>query len=272
MTHNAFLQSLAVFALIAFIGGVGLFGIDHFWGNALISDRLVPDTLFGALGPPLMILLFYELLSLAQSFSHSLIECVRRQFEVLSLILLRDVFKDIDLLVSGSQYSVRLLTDIAIIAFGSVGLYFVIELLERLQKRYDKMTAHVISAGYTRAKNALSALAVITITVIASVFVLRWLLVPNSTGLDAQYFAVSLSCIALFSALLLFISIIYVKGYESLFENSALVLASLVSILSLNFDPSVRVLALILSAVFVVTTLLLHGFARGKTSIANIVK
>src|SRR3990167_2167444 len=66
-------------------------------------------------------------------FVISFVSFVHREFEIISLIVLRDVFKQLDNL--SVHVTNELLLDLVVISVGSLILYFLVEVLERIKQQ-----------------------------------------------------------------------------------------------------------------------------------------
>ncbi|MCB1143228.1 MAG: hypothetical protein H7A24_12120 [Leptospiraceae bacterium] len=95
----------------------------------------LPDSDFGAISVTFNLLLCIEIISLILNMTHSVANSVGKQFEVLSLILIRDTFKELshhhDVLDWSSLiHSLPIITSTSIggvIIFASLGLYYRIQ-------------------------------------------------------------------------------------------------------------------------------------------------
>lgn len=91
-----------------------------------------------------------------------------------------------------------------------------------------------------------------------------WLVGVPSAGFNAAFLELTFSALIVFNVVLLFLTLFSTEGYETLFEHSALVLASLTVLIAISKDPIIAVPLIIAALLFVIVTLLLHGFARGR--------
>jgi|GEM_PF-2521190 len=252
-------------ALITFLLALASIAVDTFIPN-LIAERFVPTSIFGAITPAISVLLVYEVFVLVLGTRGSFVGFIHREFEVISLIVLRDVFKQMDAL--STDASSTILTQLIIIATGSLVLYFLVEVLERISQQIvkDKLEKEAETK-----KKSLRWLTHIVETVLLAYFLLvvayegiGWLLGIPNLSFSTQFLELIFIGLVIYNIISLFRVLLVSNTYETLFEHSALVIASSVVFITLSEPPIIAVPMVIGALVFVVVTLFLHGFARGE--------
>lgn len=252
-------------ALVTFLLALASIATDNLIPN-LIPDRFVPASIFGAITPAISVLLVYELFVLTLGTRGSFVSFIHREFEVISLIVLRDVFKQMDALASDASSTI--LTQLIIIAVGSLVLYFLVEVLERVSRQIvkDKLEKEAETK-----KKSLRWLTHIVETLLLAYFLLvvayegiGWLLGIPNLSFSTQFLELIFIGLVIYNIISLFRVLLVSNTYETLFEHSALVIASSVVFITLSEPPIIAVPMVIGALAFVVVTLFLHGFARGE--------
>jgi len=259
-------QTIIIIALASFFISIAIY-FASFQNLINLPERFTPATFLSCLAVPLSILLVYELFLLVKATAGSFIGFVIVQFEVISLILLRDLFKRIDELQQ--DYSLTVITDISIVAVGGIILYFLIEVLERISKHFVEGELKEEIPGkegkrLRQFKMFLELFLLLFLIVVVIYEVIGYFIGIGNTGLNTNFVQIIFSGLIVYSIAQLLLVLIVNTRYETLFEHSAMVLASVVVLASLESPTYVRVPLVIGSLLFVIATLFLHGFARGK--------
>lgn len=260
---------LLVVALVTFIASVGLFLSGQILPFNFLPERLVPSSLLATIMPALSVLLVYELLLLTLAVREPFVVFVRREFEIISLIVLRDLFKKLEeLSVSDDN---RLLLELTVVAIGSIVLYFFVEVLERIQRNFIKGELKEDlpdKVPWLKEPKRWLELALLVFFAGLVVYETIGLVVGiPGAGYDRLFLTLVFSGLIVFSVVQLFMTLLATSSYEVLFEHSALVLASVVVLIALPKDSLTGVPMIIAALLFVIATLLLHGFARGQALI-----
>jgi hypothetical protein len=260
-------QALLLTAAGVFVLGFLLHGVTLVWPGAPIPERFIPPSFLAAITPAISVLLVYELLLLTLAVRGPFVVFVRREFEVISLIVLRELFKKMDELSLSDTVTGGLLGDVAIIAAGSIVLYFFVEVLERIERRFVSGALKKEIANDARWLQAVkNGLEVGLLAFFAGLAVYEgagWTLGVPGTGFDAFFLQAVFLALIFYNVMSLFLTLLATEGYETLFEHSALVLASITVLVALPKQTIVAMPLIIVALLFVIMTLLLHGFARG---------
>lgn len=265
--HEPFItRFLLVTAFLVFLSSVSLYLVDLVLPNAL-PEGIVPASIFSTITPAISVVLLYELFILTLSAGGSFISFIHREFEIISLIVLRDVFKKLDGLSTGITSG--LLTELAIVAVGSLILYFFVEILERIASNV-KSSVKIETSRSDRWVGSIK-------TIFISILLFYFLIMTGyeligmigghaGFGFDKIFLEYIFKGLVLFNIAMLFVVLIVEHTYETLFEHSALILASSVVLISLSEKPIIAIPMVITALLFVIATLLLHGFARGESA------
>lgn len=266
--HSHILSRRLLWAiLVIFIASVALYFLDTAFSLPL-PDRFVPNSFLGTIIPPLSMLLIYELLALVLATGGSFVVFVQREFEIVSLILLRDLFKKLDDFQAG--YQTDALVEIGIVAFGCILLYFFIEVVERISVHFVSGDLKEELPGNSKKqlrqfKDALEIGLIVSFVAILIYELASYVFGWQGSGLGTRFIELVFSALIIYCIALLLLVLVVNNRYEVLFEHSALILASVVVLIGLEAPVLIQIPLILASSMFVIATLFLHGFARGRS-------
>ncbi|MDX2128767.1 MAG: hypothetical protein SFU91_07005 [Chloroherpetonaceae bacterium] len=209
---------------------------------------LIPKNHFYAVGLAFTLLLIIEVLSLVFTLAHSTSDSLGKQFEILSIILLRQSFKEFVNFEEPIRWATigekiyPVLSD----AFGGVIIFLIVGLFYRAQ-RYIPITkdAQFLTKFYSTKK--LLALALLFIFTSIGIYDL----VRMVQGVSDTYFFETFFTILIFSdILIIFISLRYSADYQRVFRNSGYALTTVIIRLALTAPPFVNITLGIGAALF----------------------
>ncbi len=254
-------------ALLVFISSVLVYGLSFLFPDLPIPKQLVPPTLLTAITPALSVLLVYELFLLTLATHGPFIMFVRREFEVISLIVLRDLFKILDNLAADTTQ--QLLTEVVVVMVGSIVLYFFVEVLERIERNFVGGELKQNLPGQNQILHFLKSILETGVLIFFAGLVayegIGSLVGMEAAGYGPTFLHIVFSALIIYNVIMLFITLLATDSYEVLFEHSALVLASIIVLIALEKDQVVGVPMIIGALLFVICTMFLHGFARGES-------
>lgn len=256
-------QQRAVGTLIvaAFLGALGVIELNRLGLLAGSLSHIVPTNHFYAVDLAFTLLLLTEVIALVFSLAQSVSNSVGMQFEIFSLILLRQTFKEFtgfDEPVEWAQVEgsiLRMVSDTggALLIFVALGLYY------RLQRHLPITTADH-RASFVAAKKALSLVLLVVFFAIGASDV--WQLA--TTGHSFPFFEAFYTVLIFTDVLLVLISLRYSSTYRVVFRNSGFAAATVFMRLALTAPPYVNA-ALGLGAVLLACSLTLayNAFTTG---------
>ena len=211
-----------------------------------INSTLLNDPIT-AIYTPFSLILLYEVYLLVFYLPRSFTSCVSKQFEIISLIVIRKIFKDIPQMdLQGdwylSQHNLELMVDL----LGFLLLFLLIYLFntgkDRLPKRpvNDPKLINFISS-----KKVVS-LALLFLLIITSVYSLvSWSIATYIDGfvsnVDGVFFNQFFTLLILTDVIILLISFRYTEEYSKLIRNTGFIIATILIRLSFSaacFDKS----------------------------------
>jgi len=206
---------------------------------------------------PFSFILFYEVLLLVFALPRSLTSSIGKQYEIISLIVVRRVFKDIGSFDDFGHWieqpdSVRLvLYDMgaALLMFLTVAVFY------RIRQLVDKSHQPKNLAGFIYMKKMVAMLLACVLILLAIFNLATWVAallpieiaaLPAPGDTDAFFFPAFFEFMIFTDVFLLIISITYYDRYEHVFRNAGFVISTVLLRISLSSEqPDSLVIALV---------------------------
>lgn len=259
-TVRAWLERLVVTgAAIGFLLHLGVIGIAR-----LFPD--LPQTLFEgidksplhAVYTPFSVILFYEVILLVFALAASHTGEVAKQYQIISLIVVRGVFKDIGGFDNLENW---LLEPAAVKAVlfdmgGAVLMFLIVTGFNLLRHVTPKTPAHRHLEAFIQLKKAVAVLLLVVLVTLALVNLASWsrlieglplFLAPPPVDVDLFFFPRFFEFMIFTDVFLLIVSLAYYDRYEHVFRNAGFVISTVLLRISLS-TPKPYDVALALSA------------------------
>jgi len=237
--------------------------------------RLLPDlpqTLFEGLDEsplhavytPFSVILFYEVVLLVFALAASHTGEIAKQYQIISLIVVRRVFKDIGSFSNLENWLAEpeavkaVLLDMA----GAVLMFLIVTVFTLLRRVTPKTPIHRDLQGFIQLKKAVAVLLLVVLVVLAAINLVSWLglvkglpvaLAVPPADVDLFFFPRFFEFMIFTDVFLLIVSLSYYDRYEYVFRNAGFVISTVLLRVSLSTPkPYDLVLAL---------TAMLYGLA-----------
>ncbi len=214
------------------------------------------------------VLLISEILGLVFILTHSVADSVGKQFEIVSLILLRDSFKEMGHLPFETVWNATTLLEllpVLVDALGAVIVFLIIGLFYKAQK-------HVSITNNPQEQLRFIMLKKIVATVLLAgfvVLVLNDLFVFLKTGHYHSTFNVYYTILIFVDILILIISLRYSNRYIHLFRYSSFALATVIIRLSLSAPKYYNVILSVSAGLFVLIVANIYNMLN-KSEVAKL--
>ncbi len=235
--------------VLSFFISLILIQLKH-WGliPALLSPY-ISYNYFVAIEVAFIVLLFFEVMSLIFTLPYSVAKSLHKQFEIISLILLRNAFKEFSHFVEPIDWTnnydtiLHIFSDSFSALFVFAGLYFIrsirtsrhITLCDEEQERFSQI------------KKMTSVLLMFAFLILALQDAYLFL-----THADTFKFFTAFYTILIFSdVLMVLVSLRYSYNYKVLFRNSGFALATVLLRLALSAEVYYNAIIAIVSVIFV---------------------
>lgn len=260
-------------ALVSFIFHLLLI----FIANELSPDYPLIATLqgsyLGAIYTPYSLILFFEVFLLVLSIPNSFTSSIGKQFEIISLIILRRVFKDISDFhgVDDWYNETETIISVGLDMGASILLFFLVFLFQYLvirQRYLRRAFQKEVLTPFINFKKAISLLLCLILGVIAIYHFTDWMLkiIPHAEGhtleeidVNAIFYEDLFGLMIFTDVTLLIVSFIYTQDFPQVFRNSSFVISTILLRLSFSADKPISLSMIIISILFSIATVWIYG-------------
>ena len=204
------------------------------------------------------LLLIIELFGLIFVLARSVANSVGKQFELLSLIFLRDGFKEFSHFGTNLEWSLikDSFTNMMIYGFGAVIVFAVIGLNKSLQKHIKLTTTEEEQVQFIRLKKML-ALMLLAAFIIVGFLDLKVLI---ETGSYLHSFHTFYTVLIFSDILIVLIALRFTFNYYKIFRYSAFVLATILIRVSLSVEPVYDVIIGVTASLFILALTITYNY------------
>ena len=205
--------------------------------------------------------------NLPRSFTTS----VSKQFEIISLILIRRIFADIpniDLKANwlSTQENVQLIYDV----LGVLIIFFLIYLFKKGRSRLPKKPLNPNLQSFVASKKAVSMILLPILIITSLVSVYNWiyglLYLQITTDINAIFYNEFFTILILADVLILLLSFQYTERYSQLIRNTGFVICTILIRLSFGVSGLTNVLLIISSVAFGLLILTIYNLEENPVS------
>ena len=228
-------------------------------------ENILPSNHYYAINVAFSMLLGIEILGLVFSLSNSVSDSIGKQFEILSLILLRHSFNEFIyfneplMWVEASKPVLYILSN----AGGGLLIFLMISVYYSLQHHRAITQSTVIKADFIASKKLLALLLLFIFSGIGIAD--AYLYLSNLPTFD--FFAIFYTVLVFSDVLLVLVSLRYSSSYQIVFRNSGFAVATVVVRLALTAPPFINVLLGVGAMVFAIAlTLAYNRFETIRTA------
>jgi|TARA_X000000950_G_scaffold66210_2_gene81519 hypothetical protein len=224
------------------------------WFHFPFEASLLIDPI-SAIYTPFSIILVYEIYLLVVNLPRSFTTSVSKQFEIISLILIRRIFADIpqiDLKANwlSTPENIQLIYDV----MGVLIIFFLIYLFNKGRSRLPKKPLNPNIQSFVASKKAVSLILLPILVVISFISVYSWVyeLISNnaSSDINSIFYNEFFSILILADVFILLLSFQYTERYSQLIRNTGFVICTILIRLSFSVYGLTNVLLVISSVAF----------------------
>ena len=206
-----------------------------------LNQELLKDPI-SAIYTPFSLILVYEVYLLLFYLPRSFTSCISKQFEIISLIVIREIFRDIPLMDLNdnlilSEHNVELIIDL----LGFLILFLLIYLFNKdTQKLPKKNVTDPSLIRFISSKKIVSLILLIVMSFMALNTLFDWVLNIYSnqtiTQIDGLFFNKFFTLLILADVIILLISFRYTEEYSKLIRNTGFIISTI--LIRLSFSSS----------------------------------
>lgn len=248
------------FAVVGFVVHLALIALARsvpFLNSGLLAD--LDRNYLHAVYTPFSFILFYEVLLLVFALPQSHTSAIRMQYEILSLIVIRGVFKDIGEFREPAKWLLQ--TDAAAMLMldmvAALFMFLLVTLFRRVSLTVVHAPAHHQLPQFIAIKKSVAVLLCVVLLILATVNVFHWasgLITPQDSpdgakDLDYFFFPAFFEFMIFTDILLLIVSIPFYERYEYVIRNAGFVISTVLLRFSLStpkpYDLAVGLVAIL---------------------------
>jgi len=237
--------------------------------NGYVDLSFFQDKLFvnpiSAIYTPFSFILIYEAFLLIYFLPRSFTTSIAKQFEIMSLILIRKIFKDIPNVELDDNWiqnenNLQLIYDLA----GVLVVFFLIYLFKKLKEDLPKLPVHQNLDRFISYKKIISLFLVPTLSLLCIFSFLDWynfvfLGIGTSSNIDYLFFESFFTILILVDVFILLVSFQYTERYSQLIRNTGFIISTILLRLSFSAVGLTSLLLLVSGIVFGLIILLIYN-------------
>ncbi len=231
-----------------------IYAKKYAWFEVPFESSLLIDPI-SSIYTPFSIILVYEIYLLVVNLPRSFTTSVSKQFEIISLILIRRIFADIpkiDLNANwmNTQENVQLIYDV----LGVLIIFFLIFLFNKARSRLPVLPINPNIQSFVASKKIVSLflLPILILTSLVSIF--NWIYglmyLQLTTDINAIFYNEFFTILILADVLILLLSFQYTERYSQLIRNTGFVICTILIRLSFGVSGLTNVILIISSVAF----------------------
>ena len=243
------------FSMIGFI--IHLFLIyakKYEWFKISFESSLLIDPI-SAIYTPFSIILIYEIYLLVVNLPRSFTTSVSKQFEIISLILIRRIFADIPKINLeanwlNTQENIQLIYDV----LGVLIIFFLIFLFNKARSRLPKKPINPNIQSFVASKKIVSLILLPILIITSFISIYQWIYglfyLKITSDINSIFYNEFFTILILADVLILLLSFQYTERYSQLIRNTGFVICTILIRLSFGVSGLTNVLLIISSVAF----------------------
>ena len=261
-----FEKFILFFATIGFIIHLGLILLNN---NGLLNLSIGEDNLLqnpiSAIYTPFSFILVYEAFLLIYYLPRSFTTSVGKQYEIISLILIRKIFKDIpDVNLNDNWFlnenNVQLIYDLS----GILIVFFLIFIFRKLKENLPNLSVNKNLERFINYKRLISLILVPVLTTVCLISFFDWFNgvfsnEPFDDNLNYLFFVDFFTILILVDVFILLISFQYTERYSQLIRNTGFIISTILLRLSFSANGLVSIILLVSGIIFGIIILAIYN-------------
>lgn len=235
--------------VLILLNNKGYVDLSFFQGSLFVNP-------ISAIYTPFSFILIYEAFLLIYYLPRSFTTSIAKQFEIMSLILIRKIFKDIpDVDLSDNwilnENNLQLIYDLT----GVLIVFYLIYMFKKLKENLPKLPVHQNLKRFLGYKRLISLLLIPTLIFLCVFSFIEWYGAvfiggENSPNIDYLFFVEFFGILILVDVFILLISFQYTERYSQLVRNTGFIISTILLRLSFNAVGLTSIILLISGIVF----------------------
>ena len=264
-----FEKNIMLLAVVGFIIHLLLIFIENYYALDIFSSRTnLSSNPISALYTPFTFILVYEAFLLIYYLPRSFTTSVAKEYEIISLVLIRKIFKDIpEISLEPDQIlnenNLQLMYDLLAV----IVIFYLIYLFKKTWVNTPKRKTNKNLEKFINYKKLLSVLLVPTLLILCFVNFYEWFIQvfisqSYTDNLNGVFFIDFFTILILVDVFILLISFQYTERYSQLIRNTGFIISTILLRLSFSAEGLYSILLLILGVVFGLVILRIYKLAE----------
>ena len=264
-----FEKNIMLLAVVGFIVHLLLIFIENYYTLDIFSSRTnLSSNPISALYTPFTFILVYEAFLLVYYLPRSFTTSVAKEYEIISLVLIRKIFKDIpEISLEPEQIlnenNLQLMYDLLAV----IVIFYLIYLFKKTWVNTPKRKTNKNLEKFVNYKKLLSILLVPTLLILCFINFYEWFIQvfisqSYTDNLNGVFFIDFFTILILVDVFILLISFQYTERYSQLIRNTGFIISTILLRLSFSAEGLYSILLLILGVVFGLVILRIYKLAE----------
>ena len=264
-----FEKNIMLLAVVGFIIHLLLIFIENYYALDIFSSRTnLSSNPISALYTPFTFILVYEAFLLIYYLPRSFTTSVAKEYEIISLVLIRKIFKDIpEISLEPDQIlnenNLQLIYDLLAV----IVIFYLIYLFKKTWVNTPKRKTNKNLEKFVNYKKLLSILLVPTLLILCFINFYEWFIQvfisqSYTDNLNGVFFIDFFTILILVDVFILLISFQYTERYSQLIRNTGFIISTILLRLSFSAEGLYSILLLILGVVFGLVILRIYKLAE----------
>ena len=218
-------------------------------------DTPLLDNPISAIYTPFTVILIYEIYLLVLNLPRSFTTSVSKQFEIISLILIRRIFADIPKVdLSANWFSTKENLELIYNILGVLILYYLIFLFNKARHQLEKKPLTDVINKFITSKKGVSLVLLFVLIILSFTSAYNWskeLLLNDSSGdINSVFYNEFFSVLILADVLILLLSFQYTERYSQIVRNTGFIISTVLIRLSFGVTGLANISLVVSSVVF----------------------
>ena len=264
-----FEKNIMLLAVVGFVIHLLLIFIENYYTLDIFSSRTnLSSNPISALYTPFTFILVYEAFLLIYYLPRSFTTSVAKEYEIISLVLIRKIFKDIpEISLEPDQIlnenNLQLMYDLLAV----IVIFYLIYLFKKTWVNTPKRKTNKNLEKFINYKKLLSILLVPTLLILCFINFYEWFIQvfisqSYTDNLNGVFFIDFFTILILVDVFILLISFQYTERYSQLIRNTGFIISTILLRLSFSAEGLYSILLLILGVVFGLVILRIYKLAE----------
>ena len=264
-----FEKNIMLLAVVGFIIHLLLIFIENYYSLDIFSSRTnLSSNPISALYTPFTFILVYEAFLLIYYLPRSFTTSVAKEYEIISLVLIRKIFKDIpEISLEPDQIlnenNLQLMYDLLAV----IVIFYLIYLFKKTWVNTPKRKTNKNLEKFINYKKLLSILLVPTLLILCFINFYEWFIQvfisqSYTDNLNGVFFIDFFTILILVDVFILLVSFQYTERYSQLIRNTGFIISTILLRLSFSAEGLYSILLLILGVVFGLVILRIYKLAE----------